>query len=193
MANIRHLTCPQCGTSFTSQWPRNMKFCSHKCMLADWRNRHREQINEYSRNRRKTTPITRSEINRRYRNSVKGKETYAAWETAHKAEKIARLTKRYQEDSCFREMLKSRQKAHRMLRAAKNVPYMCQHCDCRRRLHAHHKDFNPSHNILENLMWLCHPHHMQVHLDARNNQRRKLLEKTAPRSPDLQPYNPTSS
>lgn len=167
MANVRHLTCPQCGTPFTSQWPRNRKFCSRKCVLVDWRDRHRNQINEYSRMRQKTAPAVRRAINAKYRASASAKIKAEKWKQDHWEQLKARLRERYQQDPQYKAMLISRQKAHAKLKRAKHIPYICNGCGATEKLHAHHQNFNPFVNRLDNLMWLCHPCHMRVHTEAR--------------------------
>ena len=171
MANIRHLIC-RCGTAFTSQWPRNRKFCCKKCMLADWRERHRKEINEYSRRRRETAPDVRTEINHRYSVSEKGQRTSKLWRATNKTKIMARLSERYKNDPYYRSLLKSRQEAHALLKKAKHVTYVCNGCDSKKRLHAHHVNFNPFENRLDNLVWLCHWCHMRIHAEARRHQSR---------------------
>jgi len=170
MAKVRHLICPQCAKPFSAQWPRNRKFCSTACMQAAYRDRHREQINEYSRKRRETAPVIRGEINRKYHASDKGQATSKLWRNANKSSIMERLTDKYKTDPHYRALLKSRQKAHAILKNAKHIPYVCNGCDATKRLHAHHKNFNTFNNALANLMWLCHWCHMRLHAEARLGQ-----------------------
>ena len=163
---IKRLNCPQCGIPFTAQWPRNNKFCSRKCVVADYRKRHREEINAYSRNRPKKL---RQAALKKYVNSDKGKETI-------KRNYLKRLPKlkqesaqKYKDDEHYKALILTRQKSNRVLRKS-DRPYSCARCSAQKRLHCHHVDENPFNRDLSNLMWLCHWCHMRIHVEGRQSQ-----------------------
>lgn len=160
--------CIICSTEFTTdKFHPGKKFCSRKCLLVDWRNRHREQINEYSRNRAKTAPKVRSEIGRKYHASEKGQARYKLWRDANKERIMQKMHERWKNDPHVKAVQASRQKANALLKKAPNVPYVCNGCDSRKRLHAHHKNLDPFNNSLDNLMWLCHWCHARIHAEIR--------------------------
>lgn len=165
MANTYTKTCPQCSTEFTCHWPRNMKFCSRKCMTADWRDRHREQINEYHRNR----PIEiKRALKKAYDDSEKGKAKSRAFREKTKGIRAAKSRERWTNDEMYKALIKTRQSAHYLLK--KNSPSKtCSKCGSLNRVHCHHQDFNPFNNELSNLAWLCHWCHMRVHAESRNS------------------------
>ena len=160
--------CIRCDAAFEFEWPTTrQRFCSRDCLLADWRDLHRKEINEYSRHRRETAPEIRSAIGRKYHASEKGQQHSKAFRESTKAQRAKKCSKRYETDPQYKALLKSRQAAHKMLKAEKNIPYECVSCGSDKGLHAHHKNFDPFKNELSNLEWRCHKCHMGVHYELR--------------------------
>ena len=162
---VKSKSCPQCNNEFSYRWPKNNKFCSRKCTLADYRNRHREEINAYSRNRPKEI---RRGVCKRYDESKKGKAKAKEFRERYAPVIAAKSAQKYSDDEHYRALLATRMASNRILKNSE-APYICSKCPVNKRLHCHHIDLNPFNRDLSNLMWLCHWCHMRVHAEIRNS------------------------
>lgn len=166
---VRQANCVRCSTSFSYQWPQvRAKFCSRRCLRADWRERHRELLRNKNKEYTQRNREKRLETTRRYGNG-NGREIKRRWYETNKARLMREKLVRYRTDPNFRRLHMSRAKAHKLLTKS-SIEQSCLQCGNTKSLHCHHINFDPFDNRISNLVWLCHWCHMRLHAEAREEK-----------------------